>query len=77
MLYDLSEYAEGTLKANILRTIEAMYGLPKSGKQLGNATRAGITDDTIVTDVFAPAKQAESGNDKASNPTITTLPLLY
>jgi hypothetical protein len=32
-----------------------MYGLPKSGAQQANAARAGIADDAIVTDVFAPA----------------------
>jgi acid phosphatase len=50
-------YAEGKgiTHVNILRTIEAMYGLPKSGAQQVNAARAGIADDTIITDVFAPA----------------------
>jgi hypothetical protein len=51
-------YAEGkgiTL-VNILRTIEAMYGLPKSGAQQPNAAGAGISDETIVTDVFEPRK---------------------
>jgi hypothetical protein len=37
---------------NILRTIEAMYGLPKSGAQQANAVRAGIGDDAIATDLF-------------------------
>ena len=37
---------------NLLRTIEAMYGLPKSGRQQPHATRAGIGDDTIITGVF-------------------------
>jgi acid phosphatase len=52
------EYAEGTgiTHVNILRTIEAMYGLPKSGAQQQNATAAGISDDKIVMDVFEPAK---------------------
>ena len=36
----------------ILRTIEAMYGLPKSGKQQEFAAKAGISDDYIVTDLF-------------------------
>jgi hypothetical protein len=47
-------YAEGKgiTHVNILRTIEAMYGLPKSGEQQPNAAGGGITDDTIITDVF-------------------------
>jgi phosphatidylinositol-3-phosphatase len=49
-------YAEGKgiTHVNILRTIEAMYGLPKSGAQQPNAAGAGIGEDTIVTDVFEP-----------------------
>jgi hypothetical protein len=49
-------YAEGKgiTHVNILRTIEAMYGLPKSGAQQPNAAGGGITDETIVTDVFEP-----------------------
>jgi hypothetical protein len=48
------EFAEGKgiTHVNILRTIEAMYGLPKSGAQQANAAGGGITDDTIVTDIF-------------------------
>ncbi len=51
-------YAEGAgvTHVNILRTIEAMYGLQRSGKQQGHAVQAGISDDTIVTDIFAPAR---------------------
>jgi len=47
-------YAEGKgiTHVNILRTIEAMYGLPKSGAQQPNATGIGIGDETIVTDIF-------------------------
>lgn len=37
---------------NLLRTIEAMYGLPKSGAQQPNAARAGISDDRIPTNPF-------------------------
>ena len=37
---------------NIPRTIEAMYGLPKSGAQQPNAAGGGIADETIITDVF-------------------------
>jgi len=49
-------YAEGrgVTHVNILRTIEAMYGLPKSGGQQANAARAGIADDAIISDVFSP-----------------------
>src|SRR6185437_11197928 len=36
---------------NVLRTIEAMYGLPKSGAQQINAARAGAGDDAIA-DIF-------------------------
>ena len=57
------EYPEGpgVTHVNILRTLEAMYGLPRSGAQQPNAAggnRNGerITDNAIVTDVFAPAK---------------------
>jgi acid phosphatase len=51
-------YAEGKgiTHVNILRTIEAMYGLPKSGAQQPNAAGAGIGDDTIVTDIFEPVQ---------------------
>jgi len=42
----------GITHVNILRTIEAMYGLPKSGAQQPNAAGSGIGDDKIVTDVF-------------------------
>jgi len=43
---------KGITHVNILRTIEAMYGLAKSGVQQPNAAGAGISDDTIVTDIF-------------------------
>jgi len=47
-------YAEGKgiTHVNLLRTIEAMYGLPKSGAQQPNAAGGGIADETIITDVF-------------------------
>jgi acid phosphatase len=50
-------YAEpaGMTYVNILRTIEAMYELPKSGAQQPNALRAGISDDATVTDLLAGA----------------------
>jgi phosphatidylinositol-3-phosphatase len=41
---------------NILRTIEAMYGLQKSGAQQPNALRAGISDDTTAANVFMPVQ---------------------
>src|SRR5262245_7594898 len=49
-------YAEGKgiTHVNILRTIEAMYGLGKSGAQQPNALGAGIGDDQIITDVLVP-----------------------
>ena len=37
---------------NILRTIEAIYGLPKSGAQQPLALRAGIGDDATAGDAF-------------------------
>jgi phospholipase C len=51
-------YAQGRgiTHVNILRTIEAMHGLPKSGAQQPNAAGGGIADETIVTDVFAPQR---------------------
>jgi phospholipase C len=50
-------YAEGQgiTHVNILRTLEAMYGLGRSGAQQPNAVQAGITDDYIITDVFESA----------------------
>jgi acid phosphatase len=51
-------YAEhsGITHVNILRTIEAMYGLPKSGAQQPNALRAGISDEATVASVFTPVQ---------------------
>ena len=48
------DYAEGkgVTHINILRTIESMYGLPKSGHQPDNAVKFGITDDYILRDIF-------------------------
>jgi phosphatidylinositol-3-phosphatase len=48
------EYPEGNgmTHVNILRTLEAMYGLSKSGAQQVNALRAGISDDYVISDVF-------------------------
>jgi len=47
-------YAEGrgATHVNLLRTLEAMYGLSRSGAQQPNAVKAGISDDQIITDVF-------------------------
>jgi phosphatidylinositol-3-phosphatase len=47
---------KGITHVNVLRTIEAMHGLAKSGAQQPNAVGAGISDDTIVTDIFAPLR---------------------
>jgi hypothetical protein len=47
---------KGITHVNLLRTIEAMYGLPQSGAQQPNAAGGGIRDDTIVTDIFQPIK---------------------
>jgi phospholipase C len=47
---------KGITHVNLLRTIEVMYGLPKSGAQQPNAAGAGISDETIVTDIFAPLR---------------------
>jgi acid phosphatase len=53
-----TNYAEpnGMTHVNILRTIEAMYALPKSGEQQANAVRAGISDNAIATDLFVPVQ---------------------
>jgi acid phosphatase len=49
------EYSEGNgiTHVNILRTIEAMYGLQRSGAQQKNAAKAGIANEFFVTDIFA------------------------
>jgi len=50
------DYEEGTgvTHVNILRTIEALYGLKQSGTQPYNAIRFGITSEYFIKDVFAP-----------------------
>jgi hypothetical protein len=48
---DYSE-GKGITHVNILRTIEAMYGLFKAGAQQPNAVGIGISDDYIITDIF-------------------------
>jgi phosphatidylinositol-3-phosphatase len=52
-------YAEGkgVTHVNILRTLEAMYALSRSGAQQPNAVKAGISDDQIITDLFAKASE--------------------
>jgi acid phosphatase len=47
---------KGVTHVNVLRTLEAMYGLPRSGAQQPNAAGAGIRDDYLITDVFAKVK---------------------
>jgi len=51
---DPGEYPEGKgiTHVNVLRTLEAMYGLERSGAQQPYARAAGITDDAILTDIF-------------------------
>jgi acid phosphatase len=48
------EYPEGRgiTHVNLLRTLEAMYGLERSGDQQPFALQAGIADDIILKDVF-------------------------
>jgi hypothetical protein len=49
------EYDEGKgiTHVNLLRTLEAMYGLERAGAQQPFALRAGIADEHIITDVFS------------------------
>ena len=44
---------KGITHVNILRTLEAMYGLQTSGKQHPDALKYGIGDRYIITDVFS------------------------
>ena len=48
------EYSEGkgVTHVNVLRTLEAMYKLNRSGSQQWNALKAGIADDFVINDVF-------------------------
>jgi hypothetical protein len=48
------EYSEGkgVTHVNVLRTLEAMYKLNRSGSQQWNALKAGIADDLVINDVF-------------------------
>jgi hypothetical protein len=43
---------ESLTHVNILRTIEAIYALPKAGAQQPNALRAGIADDAVAVGAF-------------------------
>ncbi len=51
---DYSE-GKGITHVSILRTLEAMYGLSKSGAQQPNAAGGGISDNYVITDVFETA----------------------
>lgn len=48
------DYPEGNgvTHVNLLRTLEAMYGLPRAGAQQPNAAAGGIRDDYVITDIF-------------------------
>lgn len=48
------DYPEGNgvTHVNLLRTLEAMYGLPRAGAQQPKALGGGIRDDYIITDIF-------------------------
>jgi phosphoesterase family protein len=48
--------AEPLTHVNILRTIEAIYGLPKAGAQPANAVRAGIADAQVAAGAFEKVK---------------------
>ncbi len=52
------EFAEGkgVTHVNLLRTLEAMYGLEPCGGQQANALKAGIGADALITDVFETGK---------------------
>jgi acid phosphatase len=43
---------KGVTHVNVLRTLESMYGLPKSGNQQENALKFGIKNDYIIKDIF-------------------------
>ena len=48
------EEGPGVTHVNILRTIEAMYGLRSSGTQPPNALKFGITSEYVIKDIFEP-----------------------
>ena len=56
---DYSE-GKGMTHVNILRTLEAMYRLQKSGTQQAKALTFGIGDEFVITDIFTK----ESGRKK-------------
>ena len=43
---------KGVTHVNLLRTLEAMYGLPRAGAQQPYALKGGIRDDYVITDIF-------------------------
>jgi acid phosphatase len=43
---------KGVTHVNLLRTLEAIYTLPNSGKQQLNAAKFGIKNDYIIKDIF-------------------------
>ncbi len=47
---------KGISHVNILRTIEAIYGLPQSGFQQANCLKYGISNDFIIEDIFSKVK---------------------
>jgi acid phosphatase len=47
---------KGVTHVNLLRTLEAMYGLPRSGAQQPFASDGGIRDDYAITDIFERVK---------------------
>jgi hypothetical protein len=51
------DYPEGSgvTHVNILRTLEAMYGLNRAGAQQPNAAGGGISDNYLITDLFQHA----------------------
>src|SRR5262249_7525226 len=50
------EEGKGVNHVNLLRTLEAMYGLPRSGAQQPFASAGGIRDDYVITDIFERVK---------------------
>lgn len=42
----------GVTHVNLLRTIEAIYGLPRAGRQQINALKYGINNDYVIRDIF-------------------------
>ena len=44
---------KGVTHVNLLRTIEAIYGLPRAGYQQKYALKDGISNDRIISDIFS------------------------